>query len=104
MKLLAARGAVDDLLQPLRHHVAVALHGEDERVGPHALDAGRHRRRAPVQRLQHVDVHDHRERRVAADAGDADRALAQAELLDQLEHQAQRDRLAAAGAERVLGA
>ena len=66
VKLLAARGAVDDLLQALGHHVAVALQGEDEAVGQHALHAGRHRRRAAVQRLQDVDVHDRRETRCSS--------------------------------------
>ena len=71
---LAARRGVEHLLQALVHHVAVALQREHERVGQHALHAGRDRRRAPVQRLHEVDVHRARERRVAADAGDADRA------------------------------
>src|SRR5262245_6379675 len=100
---LAPRRAVNDFLQAFRHHVAVALHREHEGVGPHALGAGGDRGGAPVQRLHDVDVHDHREGRVAADARDTDRAVAQAELLDELQHETQRDRLAAAGAERVLG-
>ena len=68
---LAARRGVQHLLQALVHHVAVALQREHERVGQHALHAGRDRRRAAVQRLHEVDVHRARERRVAADAGDA---------------------------------
>ena len=72
--VLAARRGVEHLLQAFVHHVAVALQREHERVGEHALHAGRDRRRAAVQRLHEVDVHRARERRVAADAGDRDRA------------------------------
>ena len=71
---LAAGRGVQHLLQALVHHVAVALEGEHDGVGLHPLDAGRERRRAPVQRLQQVDVEVVREARVAADADDRDRA------------------------------
>ena len=93
---------MDHLLQAFVHHVAVALQREHERVGEHALHAGRDRRRAPVQRLHEIDVHRARERRVAADAGDADRVLDRVELRDRLEELAHRDRLAAARAHVVL--
>ena len=72
---LAARRGVQHLLQALVHHVAVALEREHERVGQHALHAGRDRRRAAVQRLDEVDVDRAREGRVAADARDRDRVL-----------------------------
>src|SRR5262249_53051759 len=102
-ELLASCGAVDDLLQALVHHVAVTLEGEHEPVGQDALGAGRHRRRAAVQRLENVDIADAGKGRVAADAADADRAIAQIELVDQLEDRTQGERVAAAGAERGLG-
>ena len=55
-----------------------------------------------VQALQDVDVHDAHEAAVAAVPDDADGALHDVELLQHLQQDAQRDRLAAAGAERVL--
>jgi hypothetical protein len=100
--LLAASRGVEHLLQPFVHHVAVALQREDERVGEHALDSGRDRRRAPVQRLHEVEVHRPRERGVAPDADDRDGARCHAELLDRLEELAHRQRLATAGAHVVL--
>ena len=75
MSVLAARRGVQDLLQAFVDHVAVALEREHERVGKHALHAGRDRRRPAVQRLHEVDVHRARERRVATDARDRDRVL-----------------------------
>ena len=102
MTLLAARRGVHDLLQSFVHHVAVALQREHQRVGPHALHAGRDRRRAAVQRLHEVDVHGARERRVAADARDADRVLHLVEVLDGLEELPDRERFAAARAHVVL--
>ena len=99
---LAARRGVQHLLESFVHHVAVALQREHDRVGKHALHAGRDRRRAAVQRLHEVDVHRAAEARVAADAGDADRALRDAELDEGLEEPAHRDRLAAAGTHVVL--
>ena len=47
----------------------------DERVGLRPLDAGGERRRAAVQRLEHLAVEVVRERGVAADAEDADGAV-----------------------------
>ena len=54
--MLAAGRGVDHLLQALVHHVAVALHREHEGVGLGPLHAGGERRRAAVQRLEHLDV------------------------------------------------
>ncbi len=99
--LTASRG-VHDLLQAFVHHVAVALEREHERVGLHALHAGGDRRRPAVQRLHEVDVHGPRERRVAADACDADRVLHLVEVGDRLEELPHRERLTAPGAHVVF--
>ena len=101
--LLAAGRGVDDLLQALVHHVAVALDGEDERVRPGPLDPGGQRRRPAVQRLQHLAVEVVGERGVAADAEDGDGSLDGVSFCDHLDDRAHGDRLAAAGAE-VVGA
>ena len=98
----AARGGVEHLLETLVDHVAVALHGDDQRAGLGSLHTRGERRRAPVQRLQHLDVEVVGERGVAADPEHADGTLRGADLLDRLEHGAHRDRFAAAGAEAVL--
>ena len=100
--LLAAGRGVEYLLQAFVDHVAVALQREDERVGQHALHAGRDRGRASVQRLHEIDVHRPGERCVATDAGDRDGARRHAELLDRLEELAHRQGLATAGAHVVL--
>ena len=71
---LAACGGVQHLLQSLVHHVAVALQRDDEVLGLGPLRPGRQRRRPPVEGLEHLDVEGVRERGVAADADDADRA------------------------------
>src|SRR5437773_1120383 len=64
--------------------------------------AGRDRGRAPVERLQDVHVDDPGSGGVAADAADADRPRRDAQLGEQLEDDAQRERLAAARTERVV--
>ena len=101
-ELLAPGGRVHDLLEPLGHHVAVALEREDEAVGQHALGPRGDRRRAPVEGLQHVHVDDAGEGRVAADPADTDRPITHAELGDDLEDGAHGERLPASRAEVVL--
>src|SRR5205807_7967426 len=91
----------DHFLKSLVHHVAVALNREHERPGLRAFDAGRERRRAPMECLQNFHIEVIRERRVAADPEHADRALNHAELCDHFERGAHRDRLAATGTEVV---
>ena len=100
--VLAARGRVQHFLEALVHHVAVALHGEHDRVGLGPLDAGGQRRRAAVQRLEDLDVEVVGERGVATDAEHRDGALDHVELGDRFERRAHRDRLAATGTEVVL--
>ena len=99
--LTPCRG-VQHLLQALVHHVAVALDGDDERVGLGPLHAGGERRRPAVQRLEHLDVEVVGERRVAPDAEDGDGALHRVDLFDGLEDRPHGDGLAAAGAQLVL--
>ena len=76
--VLAPGRGVEDLLQTLVDHVAVALDGEDDRVGPGPLDPGGQRRGPAVQRLEHLDVEVVREGRVAPDAEHGDRPAGQA--------------------------
>ena len=95
---------VQHLGEPLRHHVAVALERVDGAVGQHALHAGGDRRRAAVQALQELDVGDGDDLRVAAVTHHADRTVDQLELVEHLDQQPPRDRVAAARAQVVLGA
>ena len=96
---------MDGLGHADRREVAVALVGEDDQVGPAALDAGRHRHRAPVRRLLHVAVEEVVGEHRAADRRDADRALAHAQLVDHLADQPVDDAVRAARAVggRLLG-
>ena len=96
--LLAARGGVDDLGGADGGQVAVALVGEDDAVGLDALDAGGHGRRAAVRRLDEVDVEVVVGQHRAAHRRDADGALADAQLVDHLGHQAVDDAVDAARA------
>ncbi len=59
--------------RPSLDHVAVALDGDHDGVGPGPLHPGGHRRRPAVQRLEHLDVEVVGEGGVAADAEDGDR-------------------------------
>jgi hypothetical protein len=59
-------------------------------------------RLTPVQALQHLDVHDLDKAAVAPVADDADAPPHDAEFLEHLEQDAQRDGLAAAGAQPVV--
>ena len=99
---LAARGGVQHLLESFVDHVAVALDGDHQRVGLGPLHAGGERRRATVQRLQHLDVEVVGERRVAADPDDADRPRHRVDRLDALEDGAHGDRFATPRAQAVL--
>src|SRR5438874_1850977 len=99
---LAARRGVDDLLQTLVDHVAVALEGEDAAVGKHAFHARRHRWSATVQGLHEVDVDRAREARVAADPGHRDRAVGDAQLLDRLQQDPQREGVTGPGGQVVV--
>ena len=78
--------------------VAVALVGEDHLVRADPLDAGGHRRGAPVGRLRHVQVEVVVGQHRAAHRGDADGPLPHAQLVEHLGDQAVDDAVGAAGA------
>ena len=101
--VLAPGGGVDDLLQALVDHVAIALDGEHDGVGLGPLDTGGQRRGPAVQGLEHLDVEVVGEGGVAADAEDPDGPLDDVELLDRFHDRAHGHRLAAARAQ-VVGA
>ena len=75
--VLAAIGRVQDLGRADRGQVAIALVGEHDLVRLRALQAGRHRRRAPMRGFDriHVEVVVHQHR--TADRRDHDRLLPQ---------------------------
>ena len=84
MKVLAAAGGMDDLGDANRGQIAVALVGEDERVGPDPPDSRRDGGRSPVRRLDEVESQVVVGEDGAADRRDADRILHDTEFGDDL--------------------
>jgi hypothetical protein len=67
---------VDEVIAADRQAVAVARHEPNGKLRPHSLDAGRDRRRAPVDAVDAVGLHVIRKPTRAADAADEHDLLA----------------------------
>ncbi len=75
---------MDHLCRADGGQIPVSLVGKDDPVRQHALDAGRHGRRAPVRGLAEVTVKIVVRQHRAPDGGDADRTLADAQFVHHL--------------------
>ena len=86
--VFAARRRMDNFTHANGGQVAVALVGEHQPVGQHALDAGGHRRGAPVRGLHKIEIEIIVGKHRAAHRGYADHFFAHAHFVDHFGDQA----------------
>ena len=96
--VFAARRRVNGFRRADRREVAVALIGEDDRVGMGALDAGRDCRSSAMRRFDHVAFKIVVGKDGASDRRDADGVTEDAELVDGFRHETVDDAVRTAGA------
>ena len=99
--VLTAQRGVHDLGQSDRGQIPIALVGENNPIGQHALHAGRHRGRAAMRRFDKIDFKIVVAKHGAAHRRDADGVFTDAQLVDHFGDQAVRHAVRAARA--VMG-